>query len=141
LAKELNLADRLGKIGKNVALQGELMGPGIQKNNERLGKCKFFVFTVFDIDAWRRLDFEETKKFMDAINGDGGPAIDHVPVLGVFKAFDELRDMDGFLRYAQGPSLNPERPREGVVFKSRLVAGNVVSFKVISNGYLLSEAD
>ena len=50
---------------------------------------------------------------------------------------DKMRKI---LDFAKGPSLNIDSEREGLVFKSQeLIDNQIVSFKVISNGYLLKE--
>jgi hypothetical protein len=85
----------------------------------------------------------------------GAEPIPHVPCLGKFKlcqaiaqnlppgspdALPATHAMEAILRMAEGPSLNPQVTREGLVFKScELVNGESISFKVVSNKYLLQE--
>ena len=54
-AKELRLPERLAALGRRLAIQGELVGPGIQKNRYKLAKQALFVFNVFDIDTFAYL--------------------------------------------------------------------------------------
>lgn len=44
---------------RSFAIQGELMGPGIQGNPENLSTHHLFVFDIFDIDKQRYLNAEE----------------------------------------------------------------------------------
>ena len=57
----------------------------------------------------------------------------HVPVLEEFAVFERFQTADELLEWvAQDPK------REGVVFKStEYILGQIVSFKVVSNRYLL----
>ena len=135
----------------NFAVQGELMGPGIQDNHERLTQHQLFIFNVFDIDKGKYLTPVERWAFVDRLanmSGNGCGRLWHVPVLtpdlqwttsqneaGLF-TMDELniRDVKQLLAFAEGPSLNPNNSiREGVVFKR---ADGKFSFKAISNKFL-----
>lgn len=44
------LAQMFEYTGRNFAIQGELVGPSIQKNFEGVDKNEFFVYDVYDID-------------------------------------------------------------------------------------------
>jgi RNA ligase (TIGR02306 family) len=116
--------------GLNLAIQGELMGPGVQGNREQLKELDFYVYDVWSIDAQRYLNSWERRNLIDNLG------LKHVPVYEtVTYGFD---DADGFLQYAEyafdGKSINhPER--EGLVFKS--IDDPNVSFKAISNKFLL----
>lgn len=119
---------------RNIAVQGELMGPGIQGNRENLSENKLFVFDVFDIDTQKYLTPIERKEFMDMLTlyGVNPNKVDHVPVLGVQKL--PTGDVKELLLVADGPSI-VNKVREGLVWKR--VDGKF-SFKTISNKYLLS---
>ena len=136
LVKELDLKRRMLEYGRNLAIQGEIVGEGIQGNNERLKGQHYYVFNIFDIDANKYVDFEDRYNILDELN-QTGIKIEHVPIIGIEKIFQKFSTIDEFLEYARGPSINPNRAREGLVFKSRLVDGFMISFKVISNKYLL----
>ncbi len=127
-AASLGLQENLPFLNRNVAIQGELCGPAIQGNKERLSAHRFFVFDIWDIDAQRYLGAEERMQYVYTLG------LDHVPV--VHKAF-ELTDtsVDGILALADGPSYNVDTKREGLVFKR---ADGTMSFKAISNSWLLA---
>ena len=111
----------------NIAIQGELIGPGIQGNIYNLISHHFKVFDVYDIQEGYYLLPEDRKTFVDAIG------LKHVPVLGTHLLVDP--DIDSILLAAEGKSLlNPNQEREGVVYKSM---NSQFSFKAISNKYLL----
>lgn len=119
--------------GKNIALQGELMGPKIQGNHENLSKKEFYVFDVFDIDQQKYFSPDERQAFFDHLT-DLGVRLNQVPCLGKMVLDKSVEEI---LAMADGPSLNNEK-REGIVFKRM---DGKFSFKAISNWYLEKFAD
>lgn len=147
IAIDSGLLDHLPKLG-NYAIQGELMGPGIQKNREKLNSHKLFIFDIFDIDNHRYLTPSERYEFFNKLmelTNNGNGIVDHVPILRfnvsheqvAFKSLQDLgiNNIDDLLEFSNGPSLN-NKTREGLVFKSEDAK---FSFKVISNNFLLKE--
>lgn len=132
-AKRLNLFDRLKEMyeetGKNIALQGELMGPGIQGNKENLSNHQFFLFDIFDIDNQFYLTHEQKMVICKMFD------IDYVPVIYSKVTLRDIgvETLDDLLEMADGKSLNSD-VREGIVIKS--VNGDW-SFKAINNKFLL----
>ena len=127
VAKNIGLLDRIAEFG-NIMISGELCGPGIQGNPEKLKEHKFFVFDILDVDLGSYMSGSERMKIVKELN------LDHVPVLGEYTLKDlNLVSVEDILKYAEGPSLNAGN-REGLVFK-RVDGG--FSFKAISNKYLL----
>jgi RNA ligase (TIGR02306 family) len=59
MAKVLELKDKMTKHGKNIALQGELVGAGINGNLYGMSDHKLYFFTGYDIDKGRRMFFDE----------------------------------------------------------------------------------
>lgn len=125
----------------NFAVQGELMGPGIQGNREGLQACRFYVFDVQNLDEGRYLTPEERRQFMDKMHraGVSPDLVDHVPVLQFNVTLDQLgiRNVADLLKYAEGPSI-ANKVREGLVFKRM---DGRWSFKAISNLFLMGEKE
>lgn len=140
VAKRLRLHEGLTRLGRNIALQGELIGEGIQGNPEKLHGQDFFVFDIWDIDQGRHCTSFERHTILDTLFGMGYE-IKEVPIIQeampVFASYDT---MDKLLAFAgAGPSLNTDI-REGLVFKAtQPIDGEVLSFKAINNTYLLKE--
>jgi RNA ligase (TIGR02306 family) len=129
VARELNLEAKLRIMGGNLSLQGELIGPGIQKNPYGLDKHEFYLFDIYDINTG-----EYTAPFSRHIDAKQ-LEIKHVPIITVSTNLGGT-DMDAFLKYAEGKSaLNSKTEREGLVYKCIQSPGE--SFKVISNKFLL----
>lgn len=140
-ARMLKMEEKMRKIGMDFMVQGELMGEGIQKNPEKLKGHDFFIYNIFDISKQVWLDFDERKAMMDRLNDGEDIKVKHVPVIGVVKAFEEWPTLEKMLEVAEGPSYNNSVKREGLVFKSRMIDGEIIQFKVISNSYLLKLND
>lgn len=114
----------------NFAIQGELVGPGIQGNIYRLSKPEFRVFDVYNIQAGAYLAPHERRALIQVLD------LLHVPVLLIDKDLG-VGSVDEILQWAEGASkLNDKQEREGIVFKE---ANGGMSFKAISNKYLLGE--
>jgi ATP-dependent RNA circularization protein (DNA/RNA ligase family) len=118
----------------NLALQGELIGEGIQGNREGLRGQDFYLFDIYNIDEGRYLPPDERSARKSLIAEFA--VINHVPRLQIMKPFQ--MSLDELLEFANGPSLN-NPIREGLVFKSVRPlppTNQIVTFKVISNKYL-----
>jgi len=125
--------------GKEYAIQGELIGEGIQGNPEKLKGQRFYMFDIYNISDGCYLKPGERHVILHQLSNLYGAIIDHVPTLDrrVWAA-EDFGSIDELLKYAEGPSLNPKTKREGLVFKSY---DSSFSFKVISNSYLLKTKD
>lgn len=139
VANELNLREILTKHGHNIALQGELIGPGIQGNPEKLSKHEFRIFDIYDIDRCNYTTRDEREIVLDFLLPSLFCRLRQVPLVILDFCFDKLgcKTMSDILCIAESPLLRGEVP-EGLVFKSRRhINGQIVSFKVINNKYLL----
>lgn len=125
-----NLEEILRSTGRNLALQGELIGEGIQGNPYKLKGQKFFLFDIYDIDQGRYFLPEERDELF---NTNHAVKVLRVPLLATNRTLPET--IEQALEWAEGKSeLNAATEREGVVFKQH---GKNASFKAISNRFLL----
>lgn len=133
MAKKYSIGDVLKKVATvldgDVAIQGEIVGPGVNGNRDLYTEHEFYVFRIYDIkrQAWCPSTLREG--ICKAIG------LKHVKVFETSPVFDRLHDMDAFLKYVEGKT-DRGNEREGMVFKS---VDGTVSFKVINNKYLLKE--
>ena len=138
VAKKQKIIDTLISLrekGYSLAFQGELLGPKIQGNREGLTDYSFFLFDIFDIKKGRKLTVNEKEELLKKENID----IQQCPVYRKVKIFKEFDNVEDLLLHAEGKSLN-NNVREGLVYKScELINGEQLSFKVISNKFLLKE--
>lgn len=135
VAEKCGILEQL-KNFESLAIQGELIGPGIQGNPYKLKECQFFCYSIFDIKKQKYWLPEDRITFCE----DFG--IFHVPILpfpiGANSFYlDSGTTIESLLDISNGPSLlNSNVKREGLVFKSHF---NQNSFKVISNEWLLKQ--
>lgn len=137
----LTALDEMAQAGSDYAIQGELMGPGIQGNREQLKDFKFFIFDVQDLIDNRYLTPDERKDMVQKLLSGGVNAdmVKHVPTLYSDVTLDELgiKNVKELLAFAEGPSI-VHPVREGLVFKRM---DGRFSFKAISQKYLIAERD
>jgi RNA ligase (TIGR02306 family) len=129
-----NKYDLRNKLPEGFAIQAELVGEGIQSNRLKLKGQDAYIFYVFDINAYRYLPLEEMQKFVADIGMKTVPVVHTDFTMG---SGDSMQVCEELLKMADIPSpLNSNVPQEGLVFRMN-GPGNRVSFKAISNGYLL----
>jgi len=121
--------------GLNIALQGELIGEGIQGNIYQLRGQHFYVFDIYDIAAGRYYTPSERRLFCKTTQ------IQHVPVLtGCGDKDLGTGSVEEILTWAEGKSvLCDTTEREGLVFKCNECPDT--SFKAISNTFLLKSGN
>lgn len=128
IAKKYDIHAILLRDGRNLAIQGEIIGEGIQGNQYKLQNRQFFVFDIYDIDNKEYLDAYDRQEFCKINN------LQHVPVVNSRYMF-EVNNVIDAIPLADGPSALNGTPREGLVFKS--LRNPADSFKIISNKWLM----
>lgn len=118
-------------IISNIAFQGEIIGPGVQRNKYKKSKHEFYIFDVFDIDKQEYLLPADRYDYIKELK------CNHVPILEDFDCNEET-SIDYLLNLANGKSQLNDINREGLVFKEKF---KNFSFKVISNDFLLKLKD
>lgn len=130
-AIKYELIDKLMSTGRSLALQGELIGEGIQGNSYKLIGRKFYCFDIYDIDNQCYLLPLERLQLLRELHIEGIPLI----YLYSHRRY-ENSSVDDLLKEAEAKSaLASKAEREGLVFKS--ITDRDLSFKVISNKWLL----
>jgi RNA ligase (TIGR02306 family) len=128
-ARQFNIEQKLRSVGCNIAIQGELVGEGIQGNKLKLKGQHVFVFSVFLIDEYRYAMFHEWMKMMEDLD------IPCVPVItDNYRLENNISDI---LSMSETFSLiNLSAMAEGIVIRLK-ENKEMVSFKAISNEFLL----
>ena len=140
LANYYEIENKLRKLKFNVAIQGECIGEGIQKNVYKLRGQKFYIFNIFHIDEHRYLNLSEIQEALLTMNHNAVIPLELVPLINVIEL---PHSVDELVQLSLGASaLNKEALREGLVF--RLYEKEIwdadlgrVSFKAINPEYLL----
>lgn len=141
ILSDTDLVAKLRKLERNIAIQGEIVGPGVQGNKYKRGKQEFYVFDIYDIDARQYVDTAERMRLMAVLD------LTHVPVPSYFDLLKDIPEakeldpsacelsLDVVLNMADGTSVLFDTPREGLVFKH--LRDSALTFKAISNKFLL----
>jgi RNA ligase (TIGR02306 family) len=134
MAKKYNLKEKMLAYGKNFAIQGEIVGPGIQKNKYNLTEPELRLFSVQWIDAMKFGDIHELIIISQCLG------LETVPILT--ENYSLLPTVQEMVELSIGESLLFNTQREGIVFRSMNMIednrlGGIVSFKVINPEFLL----
>lgn len=128
-------------IPPGFAIQGELCGPGIQKNRLALAEHDLFVFSVHDTRAGKFLDHAELIDFCaerelrtvpveEVVEGDAAAEFPH--------------SLELWLERAKGLYAGTKHRKEGIVVRPlhdawSATLGGRLSWKVINNDFLLKD--
>jgi RNA ligase (TIGR02306 family) len=137
MARKLKLEEILRSESRNLCVQGEMVGTGIQANRLGLKEVELYLFNLFDIDSGKYLGYTELCSFAQK---HGLKVVKCVYKLD-FAANLGLKDVDYLLNIASNLNYANGTPAEGIVWRpicetySEVLKGRM-SFKTISNRYL-----
>ena len=135
IANKYGLGEKLQ--GYNMAVRGEIAGPGLQKNRLGLKDHELFVFDIVHLDTMRYLDYDEILYWCAKLDLQTPP----LEYRGIFDfTLDELKTMsDGLYK-------DTKNLKEGIVIRtceeqySKALRGRS-SFKVVSDTFLLENKE
>ena len=131
---ETKLERMCAVMERELALQGELVGPGINGNRDLYTDWEWHVFRIWDISNQKFLNPNKAEELCQEFE------LQYVPVISsAMQVFDMFNTMDELLKFAEGKTAKGHE-REGLVFKS-VDDKPYVSFKAVSNRYLLKQGD
>ncbi len=140
MARKLNIEQKLRTYGKNIAIQGELFGAGLNNNTLKQTELKVMFYNVFNIDKYKYEDFLNVVSILTELD------IEMVPIVC---SYYELEDnIETLVELSIDKSMiNPEYMREGIVIRPLIEIMDMqmasgfgngrVSFKVVNPEYLL----
>jgi RNA ligase (TIGR02306 family) len=138
IASQLKLEDKLRqfreKHGFDIALQGEIIGLGVQGNKYKRPGKELHIFSVLNLSTARLLDHTDQLSAIEELGLTG------VPVLETITLKHTIPEL---VAYSEGMSrLNPDTHREGIVLRPESEVydeflGGRLSFKVINPKFLL----
>jgi len=113
MAKKYDIANALQKAFPDVAiaLQGEVVGPGIQQNKLGLKELELHVFNLFDIVNRLYLDYDKVVSFTKEYNIPMVPLVNEASAFGL--TLDELVKLANEQKYSTGG------PAEGIVVRPK----------------------
>jgi len=116
-------------LGFNIAIQGELIGPGIQENKYKRNTLEFYCYNIFNIDAQIYVSFGEKYTVCEKF---GVPT---VPLVAMYYLNEEFT-VPYLINLSKRESvLKRDVLAEGIV--GRNVKNDSISFKVINPEWLL----
>jgi RNA ligase (TIGR02306 family) len=137
LARALDIENKLRSLNGNFAIQGELIGEGVQSNKYALKGQKLYFFNVFNIDTYAFLGFADFKNTLEKLD------LNIVPILEDDYLLDN--NIPKLVEKALGKSvLKADVIREGIVIRPLVESHDAigrVSFKSINPEFLLKYND
>ncbi|MCD4664630.1 MAG: hypothetical protein K8R68_05100, partial [Bacteroidales bacterium] len=132
LAREQKIEEKLKSLNKNIAIQGEIIGEGVQGNKYKLSGQDVYFFNLFMIDEYKYPDFDKFVKFCKDIN------LKTVPIINTnYKLSNNIEEL---VELSIGRSTLHDVQREGIVFRPLKEINDTtgrVSFKAVSPKFLL----
>jgi len=141
VARQLDVETKLRSVGRNMAIQGELIGEGIQSNKLKIRGQTAMFFNAFDIGKYEYLNYDHFVKLCESLD------LPMVPL--ITDNYKLENDMEAIIQRATVKSLIcPEAWAEGIVirpvhekidpdFSKELMNNGRISFKAINPEFLL----
>ena len=135
VAKQYDIENNLRKLNRNIAVQGEILGPKIQSNKYDFAKHTVLLFSIFDFDKYMYLNYEDFISLAKKAGFETVPVLRDDYILG-------KDTVDDLVALSEAKSvLNPEIQQEGIVIRPVIEAQDSelgrLSFKVVNPRFLL----
>lgn len=122
VAREVDIENKLRSLDGNYAIQGELVGEGIQSNKLKLRGQTMLFFNAFDID---RFEYLPSEQFFDLMNQ---LELSTVPIVST--GYELENDINAIVRMATIKSkICPDVWAEGVVIRPL----NEITYSLLAN--------
>jgi RNA ligase (TIGR02306 family) len=141
VARQMDIENKLRSIGKNISIQGELIGEGIQDNKLKLKGQTVMFFNAFDIDRFEYLNFVEFNNLFNKIE---------LPIVPIVTLDYELEnDIEAIIKmatiksnilkdvWAEGIVIRPYTEKIDLLLSNENFNNGRVSFKAINPEFLL----
>lgn len=141
VARQMNIENKLRSVGKNISIQGELIGERIQGNKLKLKGQTVRFFNAFDIDKFEYLNFFDFNKLLGELE---------LPIVPIVALDYELEnDIDAIIKmstirslilkdvWAEGIVIRPYAEKIDLLLSNENFNNGRVSFKAINPEFLL----
>lgn len=141
VARQLDIENKLRALDKNIAIQGELIGEGIQDNKLKLRGQTVKFFNAFDIDQFEYLNYADFIALFEEID------LPIVPIVDLDYALEN--DIDVIIKkatikslllkdvWAEGIVIRPYREKIDLLLSNENFNNGRVTFKAINPEFLL----
>jgi RNA ligase (TIGR02306 family) len=141
MARIYDVENKLKKLDRKIAIQGEIYGEGLQKNPLGIKEQKWAIFSMYDITEQRYLSLGEMKPLLIKLG------LELVPMVST--NFELIDDIDKLVEMSKGKSyINKNKSREGIVIRpleyiqnnnyTDVCKAGRISFKAINPEYLVA---
>ena len=141
VARAMDLENKLKLLNGNYAIQGELIGEGIQSNKMKQKGQTVLFFNAFDLDKFEYLKFEEFMALIQQLN---------LPTVPIISTDYELEnDIEAIVKmatikskicndvWAEGIVIRPIEEKLDLLLSTNYFNNGRVSFKAINPEFLL----
>lgn len=141
VARQMDIENKLRSVGKNISIQGELIGEGIQGNKLKLKGQTVKFFNAFDIDKFEYLNFFDFNKLIGELE------LPLVPIVAL--DYELENDIDAIIKmatiksqiskdvWAEGIVIRPYTEKIDLLLSNENFNNGRVSFKAINPEFLL----
>lgn len=141
VARLMNIEEKMRSLQMNIALQGELVGEGIQDNKLKLKGQTVFFFNAFDIDKFEYLNFFDFNELIGKLE------LPLVPIVAL--DYELENDIDAIIKmatiksqilkdvWAEGIVIRPYTEKIDLLLSNENFNNGRVSFKAINPEFLL----
>jgi len=140
VAQKLQIESILHNMGGEFAIQGEIIGPGIQKNKYGLPTTDLKIFNLFDTKKGAYVGWYDAMSQL--VDGNLPQRNLAATVVDPFPLEHSVEDI---LNLAKGNSELADTPREGIVIRPVVETRDLklgrLSFKAINNDFLLKHGE
>lgn len=137
IAEKYNLKKILLDTKREMVIQGEICGPGVQSNKYKLPELDFYVFNIVDCNG-NRYSYTDMRYFCEEHGLKCVPLVD-AAFITKYDNMEPIQIVNSLVELSKGNSLLYARNREGIVM--RLNLNTHVSLKVINPDFLLEHKE
>ena len=110
MAEKHNLSAKMIKLGRNLAIQAEIIGPKINGNRHGLSDFKMYVFNIYDIDIGCYMNWDDVVALCSELE------LDHAPIVYRGPLEQEHCSVDALMKIATA-QMDNGLPYEGIVLR------------------------
>jgi RNA ligase (TIGR02306 family) len=141
VARQMQIEEKLRSYGKNIALQGELIGEGIQGNKLKIKGQTVMFFNLFDIDKFEYLNIFQLNELLTKIDLPLVPivALDYLLENDIEKIIKMATIKSSICKdvWAEGIVIRPYSEKIDLLLSNQQFNNGRVTFKAINPEFLL----
>ena len=139
ISRRYKLDETMPKLKRNLAIQGEIIGPKLSANRHKVADIEYHVFNIYDIDTKTYLGHDDIVVISEILGLKMIKVVYRGPVKSEWLTTEEPNKLNArvLLDMANTEKYDTGQMAEGFVLKLDNKMGPKLSCKIISNNYLL----